>query len=167
MSLAYIGLGSNLNNPLQQVKSALQALAQLPGSELLQVSRWYRSKAIGPGEQPDFVNGVALLQTTLQPLALLDAMQAIEHAHQRVRDIRWGPRTLDLDLLLYDQQCIDHERLQVPHPWLTRRNFVLWPLADIDPALTLPSGESITSLLADCSMDGLEPLALSAGADRD
>ena len=167
MSLAYIGLGSNLNNPLQQVETALEALSQLPCTRLKQRSRWYRSKAIGPGEQPDFVNGAALLETELNPLELLDALQAIEHAQQRVREIRWGPRTLDLDLLLYDQQCIDHERLQVPHPWLTRRNFVIWPLADIDASLTLPTGESIASLLAHCSMDGLEPLALSPGADRD
>lgn len=147
---AYIGLGSNLDNPRQQVERALAALTQIGATHLLAASPLYRTRAIGPGQQPDFINGVAKIATTLAPHDLLDALQAIEQAHQRVRTLRWGPRTLDLDLLLYGDEVIDSERLQVPHPQLTRRNFVLCPLADLEPELTLPSGEALASLLARC-----------------
>ena len=103
-------------------------------------------------------DAAASLETQLSPIQLLDALQAIENNHHRVRDLRWGPRTLDLDLLLYDNQTIESERLTVPHPRLQERNFVLYPLADIDPQLTLPSGITLQSLLVNCSRDGLWPL---------
>lgn len=155
---AYIGIGSNLADPQQQVSRALQELAAIPGTRLLQASPWYRSTAVGPGEQPDYINGVALLETSLDAHALLDQLQAIEQAHERVREIRWGPRTLDLDLLLYGNDIIATERLSVPHPFLTQRNFVLYPLADIAPQLTLPSGNSLASLLANCPPEGLSQI---------
>lgn len=158
MTLAYIGLGSNLADPIAQVTQALDELAQLPQTRLLARSRLYRSDPVGPA-QPDFINAVAQLDTTLAPLALLDALQALEQQHQRVRLQHWGPRTLDLDLLLYGEQVINHERLKVPHPFLTQRSFVLYPLADINPALQLPDGSALHDLLQHCPATGLNPLA--------
>jgi len=156
--LAYIGLGSNLENPRVQVEQALEELATIPQSHLLAKSPLYRSAPVGPGDQPDYINAAAILETSLTPLALLDTLQAIEQGHQRVRIEHWGPRTLDLDILLLDQQTIDSERLKVPHPYLTQRNFVLYPLADIAPELRLPDGTSLQQLIAQCPRDGLAPI---------
>jgi 2-amino-4-hydroxy-6-hydroxymethyldihydropteridine diphosphokinase len=155
MERVYIGLGSNLDNPLEQVQSAIAELAALPDSTLLAQSPWYGSAAVGPGEQPDYVNGVVCLNTSLEAHALLDNLQAIEHSHMRVRQEHWGPRTLDLDLLLFGQQVIDTERLQVPHPWLQQRNFVVLPLADVAPELTLPGGTSLQVLAQAISREGI------------
>jgi 2-amino-4-hydroxy-6-hydroxymethyldihydropteridine diphosphokinase len=152
---AYIGLGSNLDDPRAQVEQALQELAGLPDTQLTGRSPLYQSVAVGPGDQPDYINAVARLSTSLIPLALLDHLQALEQRHQRVRLERWGPRTLDLDLLLYNHQVIDHPRLQVPHPYLTQRNFVLYPLAAIDDKLVLPCGTAIASLLQHLPATGL------------
>ena len=163
---AYIALGSNLDQPLQQVMQALRELDELPGSCLLVASPWYRSAPFGPVEQPDFINGVALLQTSLTPPQLLQQMQAIEKRHLRQRRIRWGPRTLDLDLLLYDDRVLNKPQLKVPHPGMRERNFVLYPLADINPELTLPTGESLASLLSGCPATGLSRLPDSTGARR-
>ncbi len=154
MVLAYIGLGSNLENPLDQVERAFQELGSLADTSLLARSALYQSRAIGP-EQPDYINAVAQLETSLAPLDLLDALQSIEQAHRRVRLQHWGPRTLDLDLLLYGNDTIQHPRLNVPHPYLTQRSFVLYPLADIDPNLQLPSSQSLQTLLSQCPFDGL------------
>jgi 2-amino-4-hydroxy-6-hydroxymethyldihydropteridine diphosphokinase len=156
--LAYIGLGSNLATPRAQVEQAFAELAELPHSKLLARSSLYSSMAVGPSEQPDYVNAAALLETELSPLALLDVLQELEQGHRRVRIEHWGPRTLDLDILLLDQQTIDSERLKVPHPYLTQRNFVLYPLADIAPELFLPNGKSLKELIAQCPRDGLARL---------
>ena len=156
--LAYIGLGSNLENPRAQVEQALVELAAIPESKLLTSSSLYRSTPVGPGDQPDYINAAALLETALTPLALLDALQAIEQSHQRVRIEHWGPRTLDLDILLLDQLVIDSERLKVPHPYLTQRNFVLYPLTDIAPELHLPDGTSLQHFIAQCPRAGLAPI---------
>ena len=158
---AYIGLGSNLAGPLKQVSSALQELAALNDTTLVAHSAWYRSAAGGPGRQPDSINGVAHLRTGLPPAALLQALQGIENRHRRVRRERWGPRTLDLDMLLYGQLQIDSETLQLPHPRLAERNFVLYPLAEVAPHLTLPNGIAVASLLARCPRGGLERLGSS------
>jgi 2-amino-4-hydroxy-6-hydroxymethyldihydropteridine diphosphokinase len=155
MERVYIGLGSNLDNPLQHVQTAIAELAALPDCTLLAQSPWYGSAAVGPGEQPDYVNGVACLDTNLEPHALLDNLQAIEQSHRRVRQQHWGPRTLDLDLLLYGQQVIHTERLQVPHPWLQQRNFVVLPLADVAPELTLPDHTSLQMLAHAISREGI------------
>ncbi|MDQ2077670.1 2-amino-4-hydroxy-6-hydroxymethyldihydropteridine diphosphokinase [Marinimicrobium sp. ABcell2] len=155
---AYIGLGSNLDDPRHQVETALQELGQLPNTRLIAASALYQSRPIGP-PQPDFVNAVAALDTTLPPLALLDQLQTLEQRHQRVRREHWGPRTLDLDLLLYGDSIIDQPRLQVPHPELSKRNFVLYPLAELAPDLTLPSGTPLAALLTHVSQDGLQHLA--------
>lgn len=153
---AYIGLGSNLANPLQQLQQALEALRRLPDSRLTCVSPFYRSRPMGPAGQPDYLNAVAMLDTVLGPLALLDALQAIELQQGRVRSgERWGPRTLDLDLLLYGAEVIDEARLQVPHPGLAERNFVLYPLADIAPDLVLPDGRSVSALREACPAEGI------------
>ncbi len=152
---AFIGLGSNLLEPLRQVAQALDEIASLDGTALLRASGWYRSTALGPGPQPDYINGVACLQTRLAPHALLDALQLIENQQSRERHTRWGARTLDLDLLLYDDQSIHDERLTVPHPRMTERAFVLAPLADIAPHLVLPNRCSVASLLSTLSTTGL------------
>lgn len=157
LEMAYVGLGSNLESPRDQVTRAFTELAQLTDTRLLARSPLYQSRAIGP-EQPDYINAVALLETRLPPLALLDALQGIEHAHQRVRREHWGPRTLDLDLLLYGDACIQHPRLSVPHPYLRQRGFVLYPLADIAPHLLLPDGQSLQALIRQCPFEGLERL---------
>ena len=154
----YIALGANLGNPLEQLNSALKALGNLPSSELLACSPWYLSTAIGPGEQPDYINGVARLDTALEPLVLLDQLQAIETDHGRVRGERWGPRTLDLDLLLYGGLELSSARLTLPHPRMQERNFVLYPLSDLEPELTLPCGTPLGSLLECCPREGLQPL---------
>lgn len=161
MTPAYVGLGANLADPLAQLRAATLALSDMPQSQLAAVSPVYRSAAVGPGEQPDYLNAVAMLATTLPPLDLLDALQAIESRQGRVRDVRWGARTLDLDLLLYGDLVTDSERLTLPHPRLAQRNFVLLPLADIAPAnLMLPDGRDLDTLIRACP-----PGALSRVAD--
>lgn len=162
---AYIGLGSNLEQPQQQVRQALQALARIPQSQLVAHSRLYRSVPLGPADQPDYVNAVAALDTELSAESLLDALQAIEQAQGRVRGAeRWGPRTLDLDLLLYGNAVIDSARLTVPHPGLSERNFVLYPLFELAPDLVLPDGHKLRELLAHCPDAGLEALTANSGA---
>ncbi len=156
MTRCYIGLGSNLEDPRQQVSQALTELAQLADCQLVTASSLYRSDPVGPPGQPDYINAVACLETTLEAHALLDALQAIEQAHDRVRKIHWGPRTLDLDLLLYGDQTISTERLTVPHAFMTERSFVLWPLTEIAPAIVLPDGHTLEQLLSECPMGTLQ-----------
>jgi 2-amino-4-hydroxy-6-hydroxymethyldihydropteridine diphosphokinase len=155
----YIGLGSNLAEPLQQLREALHALAQLPHTQLCAVSSFYASAPLGPSDQPNYLNAVALLESTLEPLVLLDALQKIELLQGRERKAeRWGPRTLDLDILLFGQRLIDQPRLQVPHYHLHARAFVLYPLAEIAAQLQLPDGRQLDELLAACPRSGLERL---------
>ncbi len=160
MSTAYIALGSNLADPRRQVCAAFEALARLPDTRLLARSDLYRSTPMGPADQPDYINAVARLETALAPLELLDALQAIEQQQGRVRHgERWGPRTLDLDLLLFADTIIEEPRLTVPHPGLAQRNFVLTPLMDIaDKALIIPGQGTLAELQARCRADGLERL---------
>ncbi len=156
----YIGLGSNLDAPQQQVVRALEELATVPETRLLAHSSLYRSAPMGPADQPDYINAVALLETTLEAHSLLDKLQALEQLHQRVRLERWGPRTLDLDLLLYGDEQIQSPRLSVPHPGMAERNFVLWPLNEISPELHLPDGRSLAALLTECPIGTLERISL-------
>lgn len=144
----YIGLGSNLHDPAQQVIDGINALAQLPQTQLLAVSSLYASAPIGPQDQPPFINAVALIQTTQAPIALLDALQALEQDAGRVRTRHWGERTLDLDILLFGEQTIEHPRLKVPHPFMRERRFVLEPLLEIAPNIHLPSGAPLVHDLA-------------------
>ncbi len=159
-NIAYVALGSNLDDPIGQLQQAQLELANLPACELLATSSLYASKPMGPQDQPDYVNAVVKLATELQPIALLDALQQLENEHQRVRQRRWGPRTLDLDIVLYNQQRIDQPRLQVPHIGMHERNFVLYPLAELDSNLQLPDGTSIAELLDNCPLADLIKLEL-------
>ena len=160
MNTAYIGLGSNLQQPLQQLMRALDHIKAIPNTRLIQTSQFYGSTAVGPGQQPDYVNAAARISTDLEPLALLDALQAIEQRQDRVRGPeRWQARTLDLDILLYNDQTIELPRLQVPHPRLCERNFVLQPLLDIDEELKLPDGSLVKQHMKKLSQEGLWPLS--------
>lgn len=159
MITSYILLGSNLEEPLKQVETALEEIQKIPNSQMIATSRFYRSKALGPSEQPDYINVVTALNTELSAHQLLEHLQSIENKHGRVRTTRrWGPRTLDLDLLLYGNRVIHTPKLIVPHPELKNRNFVLFPLADIAKDLTFPDGEALTSALQRHTMDGLEAI---------
>lgn len=153
----YIGLGSNLNSPKQQVTQAVESLKVLPSTIWVAQSSWYESEAIGP-EQPNFINGVVHLKTQLDPEVLLDALQAIEQIHQRVRTQHWGPRTLDLDILLWGQATLKTPRLTVPHAFLKERCFVILPLLELAPSLTLPCGTSLSSLTSQCRQQSIVKL---------
>lgn len=154
----YIGLGSNLADPLRQLARAVAELASLPDTSLVAQSAFYWSRPVGPQDQPDFVNGAVKLTTSLEPLTLLDHLQQIENAHGRARNQHWGPRTLDLDLLLYDDTPVQNERLTVPHPELANRDFVLQPLLDLNPELVLPDGRTLVVLRHQCPDNGLKRL---------
>ncbi|MDN6228606.1 MAG: 2-amino-4-hydroxy-6-hydroxymethyldihydropteridine diphosphokinase, partial [Enterobacterales bacterium] len=156
MTRVYIALGSNLANPLHQVQSALNALAELPQTTLIATSSLYRTPPLGPQDQPDYLNAVVALDTDLSAENLLDHTQKIEQEHGRVRkDERWGPRTLDLDILLFGDEIINTERLTVPHYDMKNRQFMLYPLAEIAPELHFPTGESLQSAMTQL---GAEPL---------
>ncbi|MBB3046609.1 2-amino-4-hydroxy-6-hydroxymethyldihydropteridine diphosphokinase [Litorivivens lipolytica] len=163
MHTCHIGLGSNLDEPLHQLKRALAALGDHPSIEVRKVSSFYGSKAVGPGEQPDFVNAVVELATSLEPIPLLHTLQSIEQQHGRVRTIRWGARTLDLDILLYDQLELDSAELTIPHPRLQDRPFVVVPLEEIAPDLALPDGTCVASLLDYASRNDVWRLPLRDG----
>jgi 2-amino-4-hydroxy-6-hydroxymethyldihydropteridine diphosphokinase len=158
MERVYIGLGSNLAAPDQQLRAALDAMGGLPQTRLVQASAFYASDSLLPG-QPRYTNAVAALDTALAPLVLLDALQAIENDQGRERKERWGPRTLDLDILLFGERLIDEPRLKVPHYHMQARAFVLYPLAELAPAeLVLADGRALSALLAQCPFEGLERL---------
>jgi 2-amino-4-hydroxy-6-hydroxymethyldihydropteridine diphosphokinase len=148
MITAYIGVGSNLDDPPGQVRSAIAALEQLPDTTVTAVSSLYRSRPVGPRDQPDFTNAVVRLETALSAFTLLRHMQTIEDKHGRRRDGRhWGPRTLDLDLLLFGDQRIAEPDLRVPHPEMTRRGFVLAPLVEISPEVNIPGAGPARAVL--------------------
>jgi 2-amino-4-hydroxy-6-hydroxymethyldihydropteridine diphosphokinase len=155
---AYIGLGSNLADPVDQVKTAISNLQLLPDSQLIAWSSLYASPPMGPQDQPDYINAVAEIETALTAHQLLDALQVIEQQQGRIRKRHWGERTLDLDVLLYGQNEIYDERLQIPHPGISLRAFVLYPLAEIAPNLKIPKAGEIEQLLQHCPRDGLRKL---------
>ncbi|QCR37121.1 2-amino-4-hydroxy-6-hydroxymethyldihydropteridine diphosphokinase [Nissabacter sp. SGAir0207] len=156
MIRVYLALGSNLAEPLDQVNAALTALDALPQTRLVRRSSFYRSKPLGPQDQPDYLNAVVELATALPPEALLDATQAIEQQQGRVRKAeRWGPRTLDLDMLLYGEQVISTPRLTVPHYDMMNREFMLYPLFEIAPDLVFPSGVALDAHLRGIDRNGL------------
>ena len=158
MSLAYVALGANLAEPATQVRAALVALSQLASARLLRTSSLYRTAPVGIAHQPDFINAVAALETTLSPHELLAALFAIEADFGRRRDFHHAPRTLDLDLLLYDAQVIDTPQLQLPHPRMHLRAFVLAPLLEIAPACRIPGRGQAAAWLAAVSMQTIERL---------
>ncbi len=155
---AYIGLGSNLADPEAQITRAFAELDGLPASRCLARSPLYRSAPIGPQDQPDFINAVAALDTDLSPADLLTGLQALEQRHRRVRRRHWGPRTLDLDLLLYGSEIRSSTRLTLPHPRLHQRAFVLFPLYTIAPQLHVPGLGSLQHLVEVCPAQAIERL---------
>lgn len=158
-NVAFVALGSNLDDPRAQVSRAFEALDGIAGVRVTGRSRLYRNPAMGPAGQPEFVNAVARLETSLEPGELLAALLAIETAHGRDRRTdRWGPRTLDLDLALYGDRVIDEPGLTVPHPGLTARAFVLYPLAELAPGLEIPGAGALRDLLARVPADDLKVL---------
>jgi 2-amino-4-hydroxy-6-hydroxymethyldihydropteridine diphosphokinase len=151
----YIGLGSNLDKPIQHITTAIDELKTLAHCQYQGTSSLYRSAPVGPAGQDDYINAVACLTTTLTPEQLLNSLQAIENAHQRVRVERWSARTLDLDILLIDNLTIDTTRLTVPHPYIQDRNFVLIPLFELAGEISI-NDQLITDLLKTCPAGELQ-----------
>jgi len=157
MNLAYIGLGSNLSDPEKQIHQAIRQIKLFKNSHIARISSLYFSRPMGPQDQPDYMNAVLALQTTLSPIELLDELQAVENNTGRIRKAdRWGARILDLDILLYDQLIIDSERLTIPHYGLKQREFVLLPLAEITQQLMLPDGDNVAILAKNIEANGLK-----------
>ncbi len=155
----YIGIGTNLGQPEQQVGDALTAIQSHESCSGLRISDLYSSKPLGTIEQPDFVNAVAGFQTVLSPDALLTFLQEIEQAQGRTREIRWGPRTLDLDILLYGDLEVASSGLTIPHPGLLERDFVLYPLFQIAPDLEIPGAGKLSDCMRRCPIRSLKNLA--------
>ena len=148
MTLAYIAIGSNLASPLEQVNAAVQALGEIPQSRIVAVSSFYRTPPLGPQDQPDYLNAAVVLDTALNAETLLDNTQRIELQQGRVRKAeRWGPRTLDLDIMLFGHETINTERLTVPHYDMKNRGFMLWPLFEVAPDLIFPDGIPLRTIL--------------------
>ena len=156
---AYIGLGSNLQDPKAQVLRACAALQALPGTRLVSLSPLYRSRPFGPVPQPDFVNAVAAVLTQLDPRALLGELLALERAFGRPAEReRWGPRIIDLDLLVHGRERLAEPGLTLPHPGIVERNFVLYPLCDLAPDLDVPGLGRVAGLMGRAAPEGLERL---------
>jgi 2-amino-4-hydroxy-6-hydroxymethyldihydropteridine diphosphokinase len=159
VTAAYVGLGSNLEDPLGQIRRALDELDHIPGVRVTARSPLYRSPPLGPSDQPDYINSVAALDTGLAPLELLAALRGIETRHGRRRDgVRWGPRSLDLDILLYGDLVMSTPELTLPHPGLPERAFVLYPLFDVAPQLAVPGKGTVIELRE--LVSGAPPLRL-------
>jgi len=149
----YIGLGANLDHPAAQLRLAIDAMNALPTTHVVACSSFYRSAPVGPQDQPDFVNAVAEIHTELTPLALLDALQGIERDQGRVKRRHWGERCIDLDILLYHDHTQRSDRLNLPHHEMTRRGFVVQPLLEIAPGLTLPDGQRLDQITPEFGND--------------
>jgi 2-amino-4-hydroxy-6-hydroxymethyldihydropteridine diphosphokinase len=160
--IAYIALGSNLDDPQRQIRAGLRALEAMPLTRLAAASSLYRSAPAGFRDQPDFVNAVAAVETALGPRALLDALLAIERRHGRVRDFPNAPRTLDLDILLYGDTEVLEPGLTIPHPRMRERAFVVVPLVEIAPEAAMPGGRLIRDLLAGVDVSQVRKLPQDA-----
>ena len=147
MTIVYIGLGSNMRSPEQQIKSAIKSIKGVVKTRVLKISSLYKSRPVGPQNQNDYVNAVIKIDTNLMPLELLECMQDIENQHGRIRIERWGPRTLDLDILMFGEKIIKDSKLTVPHPEIENRSFVLVPLAEIDSNCLIPGKGPVANLL--------------------
>ena len=157
----FIGIGSNLDNPIEHVLLALNDIEKIADTQLLNQSSLYRSAPIGPPDQPHYINAVAVVQTQLTAIQLLMELQTIENKHGRKRtDIRWQARTLDLDLLIYGESIINEQSLKVPHPQISKRNFVLYPLHELEPSLTIPTQGQVSKLLQQCDQGDIIKLEL-------
>ncbi len=160
--IAYLGLGSNLETPIEQLRAARLAIANVNGISEIAFSSLYCSPPMGSQVQPDYVNAVMAIETDLLPLELLTTMQHVENEHGRVRNERWGARTLDIDILLLGDKVLDLPDLIVPHYGMAERAFVLYPLAEISPDLDIPKYGKLADLVACCPLDGLERLSDAA-----
>ena len=156
MTIAYIGLGSNMNSPKQQIKSAIESIEKIAAIQVLMVSSLYKSKPMGPQNQHDYINAVAKIDTDLMPYELLECMQDIENDQGRIRKERWGPRTLDLDILMFGDEIIQDDKLTIPHSDIENRSFVLAPLAEIDFNCLIPGKGMVRDLLAIIGEEDLE-----------
>lgn len=155
---AYIALGSNLDKPKHQIQRALDSITAHSDMKIRSCSPLYRSEAVGPGKQADYINAVIEIQTVQSKLVLLETLHKIEREQGRRRNERWGPRTLDLDILLYNNDVMNTDVLQIPHPRMLERCFVVQPLLDIAPGLVLPNGIALSSVLTTMSFSGLKCL---------
>ena len=153
--LAYIGLGSNLNNPKAQIEKALSAINRAEEVSLKEVSSFYESKPLLDMPGPNYINAVCGVETSLSAIDLLDVCQSIEDDQKRVREVKWGSRTIDLDILLYEQQVISNERLSIPHPEIANRAFVLVPLHEIDKEIKVPLLGPVKKLVDRINTDDL------------
>ena len=165
MTNVFFGIGANLGDRRETMRSAVVEIRHV--LDTVRVSSLYESAAWGVTDQPAFLNAVVRGRTTLAPLEVLDAMQAIENELGRVREQHWGPRVIDIDILLYGGEVIDEPRLTVPHPYMTRRGFVLRPLADLAAGLTLPDGSLVGELLTTVSQDDLRRIEGPEWADEE
>lgn len=154
----YLGLGSNLESPAEQLRAARAAIANVSGISEISFSSLYRSPPMGGKQQPDYVNAVMAIETKLSPLELLTVTQRIENEHGRVRSERWGARTLDIDILLFGDEVLNSLDLIVPHYGMAERAFVLYPLFEIAPDLEIPTHGKLADLVSRCPVDGLERL---------
>ena len=169
-SMAYIGLGSNLDHPPRQIRNAMHALDDLPGTRVVEDSGLFLSKPMvppaGPIAQPDYYNAVVKIETQLDAYELLDQLQHIEHAQHRKRMEHWGPRTIDLDILMFDDLQMNSERLTLPHPGIQQREFVLYPLRNIDDSLEIPGRGMLNDLIEHCPQNGLKYLGTIEGYEE-
>ncbi|MBL4793947.1 MAG: 2-amino-4-hydroxy-6-hydroxymethyldihydropteridine diphosphokinase [Pseudomonadales bacterium] len=160
MTVAYIGLGANLSQPQQKIRQALDEIKNHRDLQLLTCSSLYQSAPMGLADQPNYINAVAKLSTTLSPHSLLDTLLNIETTLGRTRDgTRWGPRVIDIDLLYYGDHIINENKLTLPHPEINNRNFVLYPLAEIEPDFVFPDGQLLSKLLDKAPPNELERIA--------
>lgn len=155
-----------MEDPKKQLQCALKEISEWKHSTVTGISKFYTNPPLGPQDQPSFINGVIRIETSLNPISLLDELQALEKLHHRVRNIHWGPRTLDLDLIMYGSEEINQERLIVPHPQMEQRNFVLKPLLDIDEELTLPNGKKIADLCKKLDCKDLEEICILSNTNQ-
>lgn len=169
-SIAYIGLGSNLENPPRQIRDAIRALDQLPDTRVTADSGLFLSKPLVPAEggipQPDYYNAVVKIETGLDPYGLLEQLQRIERVQHRQRSHRWGPRTIDLDILVYENVQMNDARLTLPHPGVHLRDFVLYPLRNINSALEIPGRGMLDELIKQCPDNGLQYLGMIEGYEE-
>jgi len=169
-SMAYIGLGSNLEHPPRQIRNAMLALDDLPRTRVVKDSGLFLSKPMvppaGPVTQPDYFNAVAKIETQLDPHELLDQLQHIEHTQHRKRKQHWGPRTIDLDILMFNDLQMSNERLTLPHPGMHQREFVLYPLRKIDGSLEIPGRGMLNELIEHCPQNGLQYLGSIEGYEE-
>jgi len=158
----YVGIGSNLNSPKQQVLSALEDINRIKNTRLIDQSSLYQSSPMGPADQPDYINAVVKIETDLTASELLTELQLLENRHGRLRTaVRWQARSLDLDILAFGDNEIHNNTLNVPHPGLSQRNFVLYPLYEINPDLSIPGLGSVSQLKEQCDIGDLTKLELS------